>query len=195
MNESKFPKKGVVEVITGGMFSGKSTELIRIANKAKEEGLKVILFKHKKDARYNDSDIVTHDKESIKAIAIEEIEEIYEFTAIEANTKDKREVDVICIDEAQFFGDPLVRFCEMNANVGKRIVVAGLDMDFRGEPFAPMHILMAKADKLKKLNATCSKCGAEASRSQRLVCEKSIVLVGGQESYEPRCRNCHQVEE
>lgn len=193
--------KGIIEVITGGMFSGKSTELIRIANKAKEEGLKVILFKHKKDARYNDNNIVTHNKESIKAIAIKEIEEIYQFTAIEANTNDKKEVDVICIDEAQFFGDPLVKFCEMNANVGKRIIVAGLDMDFRGEPFAPMHILMAKADKLKKLNAICSKCGDRASRSQRFVKGRParysdpIVLVGGQESYEPRCRNCHQVEE
>ncbi|GAA7260126.1 thymidine kinase [Helicobacter pylori] len=190
-------KKGYIEGITGGMFSGKSSELIRIIKEARSEGNNVIVFNYSKDTRYGINSISSHDMQTIEAIPTDTIEEIFAQIAIKENNNER--VDMVCIDEAQFFGEKLILACETLAEIGKNVVISGLDQDFRGEPFAPMDILMAKADKVKKLNAKCSVCGGIASRSQRLIKGKpahyndNIIQIGAKEMYESRCRNCHIV--
>jgi len=187
---------GWIEVVTGGMFSGKSEELIRRLRRARYGNQKVVAFKHSSDKRYDDTRVASHSQltiEGVPASSVEEMEKLF--------FEKYSDAEIIGIDEVQFFGEPVVAFCEKLANMGKRVVVAGLDQDFRGEPFKPMDALMAKAEYVDKFNAVCAVCGNPASRSQRLVngepayYDDPIVLVGASEAYEPRCRKCHIVRD
>lgn len=185
---------GWIEVVTGSMFSGKSEELIRRMRRSKYANQEVVVFKHASDARYDDTKVASHSQIFIEAVPVSTVEEMRELM----NTTYK-EVRVIGIDEVQFFGESVVEFCEELADNGKRVVVAGLDQDFRGEPFKPMDQLLSRAEYVDKFNAICACCGNPASRTQRLVNgepayeDDPIVLVGASESYEARCRRCHVV--
>ncbi len=185
---------GWIEVVTGGMFSGKSEELIRRLRRAKYANQTVVAFKHSSDNRYAESRLASHSRnfiEGIPASSVEEMESI--FFELYGDSK------VVGIDEAQFFGKSLVGFVDKLADMGKRVIIAGLDQDFKGEPFKPMDVLMSKAEHVDKFNAICVVCGNPASRSQRLVNgnpaaeDDPLVLVGADEDYEPRCRRCHSV--
>lgn len=184
-------QSGWIEVICGSMFSGKSEELIRRVRRATYAHLTVQVFKPAIDNRYDKTDIVSHNGMTTVAQPIHRIEEILEH--INPN------VDIIAIDEAQFFDDAIVEIAEQLANKGIRVIAAGLDTDFRGEPFGPMPQLMAVSESTTKLNAICPICGSPASRTQRLINGKPasfddpIILVGASESYEPRCRHHHEV--
>ena len=186
---------GWIEVVTGSMFSGKSEELIRRMRRAKFANLEIIVFKHISDIRYDDTKVTSHSQVFIEAIPASSVNEMRQII----NDRYKN-IKVVGIDEVQFFGDEVVDFCEELADKGIRVVVAGLDQDFRGEPFKPMDRLMAKAEYVDKFNAICVCCGNPASRTQRLVNgepayeDDPIVLVGASESYEPRCRKCHCVK-
>lgn len=186
---------GWIEVITGGMFSGKSEELIRRLIRSKYASQKVVAFKHSIDKRYDATDVVSHSSISIDGVpaaSVEDLERIF--------YEKYSDVQVVGIDEVQFFGEPVVEFCEKLSNMGKRVIVAGLDQDFRGEPFEPIDSLLAKAEYVDKLSAICAVCGNPASRTQRLVngepayYNDPVVMVGASESYEARCRKCHVVK-
>lgn len=172
---------GWLEVITGCMFSGKTEELIRRLNRARYARQKVLIFKPRIDARYSESSVVSHSKQELVAIAIDDASEMLSH-ALDA--------EVIGVDEAQFFGDKLVSVVERLANAGKRVVIAGLDQDYLGRPFAPIPHLMAVAEYVTKNLAICVRCGNPADRSQRLVARDATVVVGGTETYEARCRRC-----
>lgn len=172
---------GWIEVITGCMFSGKTEELIRRLNRARYAKQRVKIFKPRIDARYAPDSVVSHSKQELTAVAIDDAHEILEHSS---------EADVIGIDEAQFFGPPVVVVAERLANEGKRVVVAGLDQDYLGRPFEPMPHLMAVAEYVTKNLAICMLCGNPADRSQRLVRRDATVVVGGTEAYEARCRRC-----
>ncbi|MBI2251602.1 MAG: thymidine kinase [Armatimonadetes bacterium] len=182
---------GHIEVICGSMFSGKSEELIRRIKRAQIARLKVQVFKPAIDQRFSLTDIVSHSGFSIQAVLVNEAREILE--------KLKNDTQVIAIDEIQFFSKEIIKICQKIANMGKRVIAAGLDQDFRGEPFGPIPFLLAVAEKVDKFQAICVICGASASRSQRIINEmpagydSPIVLVGASEYYEARCRKCHQV--
>lgn len=185
---------GWIEVVTGSMFSGKSEELIRRMRRSKYANQKILVFKHSSDDRYDDTKVASHSQVFIEAVPASTVEEMREIIE-----KEYKDIKVIGIDEVQFFGEDVAEFCEELADQGKRVVVAGLDQDFRGEPFKPMDRLMAKAEYVDKFNAICACCGNPASRTQRLVDgepayeDDPIVLVGASESYEARCRRCHIV--
>lgn len=185
---------GWIEVVTGSMFSGKSEELIRRIRRAKFANQKVVVFKHASDKRYDDVKVASHSQLFIEAVPAHDAAEIEKI--LEEKYSDAK---VIGIDEAQFFGEGIVALCERLADDGKRVIVAGLDQDFKGAPFKPMDELMAKAEYVDKFNAICAVCGNPASRTQRLVngepaySDDPIVLVGASESYEARCRRCHEV--
>lgn len=172
---------GWIEVITGCMFSDKTEELIRRLNRATYAKQRVKIFKPRIDARYAPDSVVSHSKQELTAVAVDDAHEILEHAA---------DADVIGIDEAQFFGPPVVGVAERLANEGKRVVVAGLDQDYLGRPFEPMPHLMAVAEYVTKNLAICMLCGNPADRSQRLVRRDATVVVGGTESYEARCRRC-----
>ena len=182
---------GSIEVICGSMFSGKSEELIRRVRRAIIARQKVQVFKPKLDTRHSLDEITSHNGECIKAIVIEDPKEIWEFL--------QPDTQVVAIDEVQFFSEQIVEVCQDLADKGIRVILAGLDMDYRGKPFGPMPILMAVAEYVDKLNAICMVCGGMASRSQRLVQGKPApvdgptILVGAEESYEARCRHCHKL--
>lgn len=184
--------KGWIEVIAGPMFAGKSEELLRRIRRLDYAKQKYVVFKPAIDTRYSKGELVSHIKNKSKAIPIKKAHEIYEH--ISYNT------DVVVVDEAQFLDIELVEICEKLANEGRRVIVAGLDMDFRGEPFEVMGQLLSKAEDVTKLTAICMKCGAPATRSQRIINGKParyddpIVVVGAEEAYEPRCRHCHEVK-
>lgn len=184
-------QSGWVEVICGSMFSGKSEELIRRVRRATFANMTVQVFKPAIDNRYDDKAVVSHNGTSTNAIAIRKSEEIYEHL--------NPNVDIVAIDEAQFFDDTMVEMAEQLACKGIRVIVAGLDTDFRGEPFGPMPKFMAICESLTKLSAICPICGSPASRTQRLIdgkpasFDEPIILVGASESYEPRCRHHHEV--
>ena len=185
---------GWIEVTTGSMFSGKSEELIKRFRRLKYANRKIVIFKHSSDSRYDESKVASHSLNFIEAEAVSSIFEM------EKLMKEKySDVEVVGIDEVQFFGDEIVDFCERLADLGKRVIVAGLDQDFKGDPFKPMDKLLAKAEFVDKFNAICMVCGSPASRTQRLVdgepaySDDSIVKVGAAESYEARCRKCHVV--
>lgn len=185
-------QRGRVEVICGSMFSGKSEELLRRVRRAEIARQTVQIFKPSLDNRYGVSSVNSHDGRAAEAVAIETPQDILKH--LEDGTT------VVAIDEAQFFDDSIVDICRRLADErGIRVIVAGLDLDFRGEPFGPMPALMAEAEQLDKLHAICVVCGDEASRSQRLINGKPasyddpIILIGAQESYEARCRHCHEV--
>ena len=178
-------RPGRIEVVCGSMFSGKTEELIRRLKRAKFAKQKVEIFKPSIDTRYSDEEVVSHDRHSIPSTPIDSSASILLLSA---------DIDVVGIDEAQFFDDGLVDVCNQLANRGVRIIVAGLDMDFKGTPFGPIPALCAIADEVTKVHAICVKCGALAYVSHRLVSEEKRVLLGEQSEYEPLCRECYQRE-
>lgn len=184
-------REGWIEVISGCMFAGKTEELIRRINVLSYAKKNIIVFKPKIDNRYSDSEIVSHSGAKVPCLVVEKAQDILK--KIEADT------EVVAIDEVQFFDKDIVEVCEYLADKGIRVMVAGLDKDFRGESFGVMPELLTRAEFVTKLTTVCAKCGAPATRTQRLVngkpagFEDPIVMVGADESYEPRCRHCHQV--
>lgn len=181
-NSYNNPGKGWVEVITGSMFSGKTEELIRRINRVKIANQKVVIIKPAIDIRKSKHKIVSHDNKSIDSLRVDEAADIEELV---------ENANVVCIDEAQFFGSDLVNVCDNLANKGKRVIVAGLDMDFRGEPFGPMPFLITKAEFVTKLHAICTNCGDLAQFSYRKVKEETKILLGEKNEYAPLCRPCY----
>ena len=175
-------KRGWIEVICGSMFSGKTEELIRRLKRAKIANLKVEIFKPSMDIRYHDQNIVSHDESIIQSTPIDNSQTILLLSG---------GVDVIGIDEAQFFDDQLPEVCDQLAFRGIRVIVAGLDMDYTTKPFGQMPFLLAKADYITKLHAICVKCGNIANYSYRKNDIGTQVLLGEKDLYEPRCRNCY----
>lgn len=183
-------RPGWVEVIVGCMFSGKSEELIRRLRRAQIARLHVQAFKPAIDTRWandRDSEIKSHDARSIQSIIVSDAEEI--------GKRVKADTEVVGIDEAQFFDSSLVGIVDTLAASGKRVIIAGLDLDYRAVPFEPMPQLMAGSDYLTKVHAICMVCGAPANRSQRLVHSDERVLIGDEKVYEPRCRHCFEPAE
>jgi thymidine kinase len=178
-------KKGCIEVICGSMFSGKTEELIRRLKRARIAQQKVEIFKPKLDTRYDEVNVVSHDANFIPSTPVESSSRIL----LLAN-----EVEVIGIDEAQFFDDELPQVCETLANRGIRVIVAGLDMDYLGKPFGPLPQLMATAEYVTKVHAICIKCGNLANHSYRTVANSARILLGEQDSYVPLCRTCFNDE-
>ena len=176
-------KRGWIEVICGSMFSGKTEELIRRLKRAKIANLKVEIFKPAIDIRYDETQVVSHDANSIQSTPIDNSQTILLMA---------EGVDVIGIDEAQFFDDQIVNVCETLAAKGIRVIVAGLDMDYLGKPFGQMPNLLAIADYITKLHAICVQCGNIASISHRKTAGGNQVLIGEKDVYEPRCRKCVQ---
>jgi thymidine kinase len=182
---------GWIEVICGSMFSGKSEELIRRIRRAQFAKQEIIVFKPRLDDRYSKESVVSHNGTSFIAQPIEKAKDIFDFV--------HEEVDVIAVDEAQFFDNEIVEVVQSLANKGHRVILAGLDQDFRGQPFGPMPQLMSVAEQVTKLQAVCTICGSPASRTQRLIngnpaCyEDPVILVGASEAYEARCRHHHDV--
>ena len=186
-------KFGWIECICGSMFSGKSEELLRRIKRGVIAKQKVLLFKPSIDNRYDENRVSTHNGNSYDSISIEKSSDILNFV------KDTK-YDIIGIDEIQFFDNDIVKIINKLADDGIRVIVAGLDMDFKAEPFHPMPEIMAISEMVTKLHAVCNKCGKEASRSQRLISGKPakyddpVVVIGASESYEARCRHCHEIE-
>ncbi len=174
-------RRGWIEVICGSMFSGKTEELIRRLKRAKIANLKVEIYKPAIDIRYDETQVVSHDANSIQSTPIENSQTILLMA---------QDVDVVGIDEAQFFDTEIMHVCEMLALRGTRVIVAGLDMDYLGRPFGQMPNLLAIADYITKLHAICMKCGNIANVSYRKVAADGQVLLGEKETYEPRCRKC-----
>ena len=174
-------KSGWIEVICGSMFSGKTEELIRRLKRVKIANLKVEIFKPSIDTRYDEIRVVSHDSNAILSTPIDNSQTIL----LMAN-----DVDVVGIDEAQFFDAEIVNVCQTLAQKGIRVIVAGLDMDYLGKPFGPMPSLLAVADYITKLHAICVGCGNIASISYRKTEQSGQILVGEKEMYEPRCRKC-----
>jgi thymidine kinase len=184
-------REGWIEVICGCMFAGKTEELIRRINVLTFAKKKIIVFKPKVDNRYSETEIVSHAGAHVPCIVVDKAADILEY--IEEDT------DVVAIDEVQFFDEEVVNVCDYLADSGLRVMVAGLDKDFRGEPFGVIPDILTRAEFVTKLTAVCAKCGAPATRTQRIVNGKPasfddpVVLVGAKETYEPRCRHCHEV--
>lgn len=182
---------GWIEVICGSMFSGKTEELIRRVKRAQIAKQKVQVFKPSIDDRYSQADVTSHSGVQVVATPVSEASSILEL--VDPDT------EVVAIDEAQFFDWGIAEVCNTLADRGIRVIVAGLDMDFRGEPFGPVPVLMAQAELVNKLQAICVVCGAPASRTQRLINGKPasyhdpVIMVGASEVYEARCRVCHEV--
>lgn len=172
---------GRIEVICGSMFSGKTEELIRRLRRAKFARQSVEIFKPAVDVRYSAVDVVSHDDNSIPSTPVESAQNILLLAS---------NVQVVGIDEAQFFDNGLIDVCNQLANSGVRVIVAGLDMDYQGNPFGPMPKLMAIADDVLKVHAVCVRCGALAQFSHRLAKTDKLVLLGETDSYEPLCRRC-----
>lgn len=173
---------GSIEVICGSMFSGKTEELIRRMKRAEFAKLKVEIFKPTMDTRYADRAIVSHDSNSIASTPISHSSAILLLT---------HDTTVVGIDEAQFFDDELPQVCIQLANKGTRVIVAGLDMDYKGRPFGPIPQLLAIAEHITKVHAVCMQCGAPANYSHRIIEKDDVVLLGEKESYEPLCRYCY----
>jgi thymidine kinase len=174
-------KRGTIEVIAGSMFSGKTEELIRRLKRAKIAKLKVEIFKPAIDTRYSVAEVVSHDENTILSTPVENSGNIMLLTG---------DVDVIGIDEAQFFDNGLIDVCTTLADMGTRVIIAGLDMDFKGKPFGPIPGLMAIADYVTKVHAICMRCGDVAQFSHRLSKADKLVLLGEKDEYEPLCRSC-----
>lgn len=182
---------GWIEVVCGSMFSGKSEELIRRVKRAQFAKQQIAVFKPEIDDRYSEEAVVSHNGTTVIANPVASSMHIEEF--------DKTNFDIIAIDEAQFFDDGIVETVMALADEGYRVIIAGLDQDFRGEPFGPMPRLMAVAEHVTKLQAVCTVCGSPASRTQRLIngvpagYDDPVILVGASEAYEARCRKHHEV--
>ena len=186
-------REGWIEVICGCMFAGKTEELIRRINVLSYARKNILVFKPKLDDRYSTTEIASHAGSKVPCIVISEAKEILNHV--------NYDTDVVAIDEVQFFDEDVVDICEYLADSGLRVMVAGLDKDFRGEPFGVLPDLLTRAEFVTKLTAVCAKCGAPATRTQRIINGKPasfndpIVLVGAKEAYEPRCRHCHEIVE
>ena len=183
--ESNLPnsrKRGWIEVVTGSMFSGKTEELIRRLRRAEIARQKVEIFKPSIDMRYSVSEVVSHDEKTIRSTAIDNSATILLLSG---------DVDVVGIDEAQFFDIGLIEVCNKLADMGIRVIVAGLDMDFRGEPFGPMPGIMACAEYITKVHAICMRCGNLAHFSHRFSASETLVMLGEKDVYEPLCRECY----
>ena len=179
---SQDQRGGWIEVIAGSMFSGKTEELIRRLKRARIARQEVAIFKPSVDTRYSDSAVVSHDANAVDSIRVSKSDEILLHT---------NEVYVVGIDEAQFFDAGLPDVCTQLANEGKRVIVAGLDMDFRAKPFGVMPALMAVAEYVTKVHAICMRCGELAHHSHRLSEQDALVLLGEKDQYEPLCRACY----
>lgn len=183
--------RGWIEVICGSMFSGKTEELIRRVRRAQIARQKVQVFKPRLDDRYQFERVASHTGMHLDAIVVGGAREIPPLVAPDTT--------VVVIDEGQFFDWTIADVCDFLADNGRRVIIAGLDLDFRGEPFGPMPLLMAQAERVDKLQAICVICGAPASRTQRLIngqpasYDDPVIMVGAEEVYEARCRHCHQV--
>lgn len=186
-------REGWIEVICGCMFAGKTEELIRRINVLSYARKNILVFKPKIDDRYSTTEIASHAGSKVPCIVISEAKEILNHV--------NYDTDVVAIDEVQFFDEDVVDICEYLADSGLRVMVAGLDKDFRSEPFGVLPDLLTRAEFVTKLTAVCAKCGAPATRTQRIINGKPasfndpIVLVGAKEAYEPRCRHCHEIVE
>lgn len=184
-------RPGYLEVISGCMFAGKTEELIRRIKVLEFAKKKILVFKPAIDNRYSNTKVVSHSGSSVESIVVSCAKDILDYV--------NDDVDVIAIDEVQFFDRDVIGVCDKLARAGKRVMAAGLDTDFRAEPFGVMPELITTAEFVTKLTAVCTMCGAPATRTQRLVNQKPasyldpIILVGAQESYEARCRHCHTV--
>lgn len=178
-------RKGWIEVICGSMFSGKTEELIRRLKRVKIANLKAEIFKPAIDVRYDEIKIVSHDTNSIHSTPVQNANSILLMT---------QDVDVVGIDEAQFFDEEIAIVCEQLALKGVRVIVAGLDMDYLGKPFGQMPNLLAVADYITKLHAICVRCGNIANISYRKTADAGQVLLGEKDIYEPRCRQCAQIK-
>ena len=184
-------KEGWIEVITGPMFAGKTEELLRRIKRLEYAKKNIAVFKPLIDNRYGDGEVVSHNKNKTKSYNISNPEEIFNFV--------DKDTDVVAIDEIQFLDEKVIDVIDYLAANGKRVIVSGLDTDFRAEPFSFMPRLLSIAEYVTKLTAVCVKCGAPATKTQRIVNGKPakyldpIVLIGASESYEARCRHCHKV--
>ena len=184
-------RPGYIEVISGCMFAGKTEELIRRIKTLEFAKKNVLVFKPAIDNRYSNTKVVSHAGSSVESIVVPDARSILDFV--------KDDTDVIAIDEVQFFDEDVLLVCNYLAKKGKRVMCAGLDTDFRAEPFGVMPRLITDAEFVTKLTAVCMKCGAPATRTQRLVNGKPaqytdpIIMVGAAEAYEARCRHCHEV--
>lgn len=176
-------RPGRIEVVCGSMFSGKTEELIRRLRRAKFAKQRVEIFKPALDTRYSEIEVVSHDRNSIMSTPVDSSSDILLLSS---------DIDVVGIDEAQFFDDGLVQVCNELANKGIRVIVAGLDMDFKGVPFGPIPALCAIADEVTKVHAICVRCGSLAYVSHRLVANDKRVMLGEQAEYEPLCRECYR---
>lgn len=174
-------KSGCIEVVCGSMFSGKTEELIRRLRRAQFANQKIAIFKPSIDKRYSDVEVVSHDFHKITSRPVKEAVQMLDI---------EPDVQVVGIDEAQFFGEELVDVCQTLANRGVRVIAAGLDTDFMGVPFGPIPKLMAVAEDVQKVHAICVKCGNLANHSHRLSKSKDLVLLGEKDVYEPLCREC-----
>lgn len=172
---------GWIEVVCGSMFSGKTEELIRRLKRAQIAGQKVEIFKPEVDQRYDEENVVSHDENSISSTPVESSGNILILS---------NEADVVGVDEAQFFDSELVSVCSQLANMGKRVIVAGLDMDYRGRPFGPMPGLLSIAEYVTKVHAICVKCGSLANHSHRTIDSSNLVELGEAGEYVPLCRAC-----
>ncbi|MCF0038904.1 thymidine kinase [Dyadobacter fanqingshengii] len=184
--ENQNPRIGWIEVICGSMFSGKTEELIRRLNRAKIARQRIQIFKPALDKRYHDENIVSHNDNSIRSIPVQTSIEIIDLA---------EDCEVVGLDEAQFFDEKIVEVCTLLADSGKRVIVAGLDMDYMGRPFGCMPQLMAIAEFVTKVHAICMVCGEVASHSYRLSPSNERVLLGETDLYEARCRRCFNLGE
>jgi len=174
-------RKGSIEVVCGSMFSGKTEELIRRLKRAQFAKQKIEIFKPAIDVRYDEEQVVSHDSTAIRSTPVYSASQILLYA---------NDVDVVGIDEAQFFDEEIVNICQQLAAKGVRVIIAGLDQDFLGNPFGQMPALMAIAEYITKVHAICLRCGALANHSHRLSTQKNLVMLGEKESYEPLCRDC-----
>ena len=184
-------KEGWIEVITGPMFAGKTEELLRRIKRLEYAKKNIILFKPSIDNRYAEDNVISHNKNKARSINISESSDILKYV--------NKSTDVVAIDEVQFLDEAVIAVIDFLAENGIRVMVSGLDMDFRGEPFSMMPTLLSMAEKVDKLTAVCLICGEPATRTQRIIDGKParyydpIVLIGAEENYEARCRKCHKV--
>lgn len=175
-------KSGCIEVVCGSMFSGKTEELIRRLRRAQFANQKIAIFKPKVDTRYSEEEVVSHDFHSITSKPVSDAAEMLSIA---------EDIQVVGVDEAQFFGANLVDVAQTLANRGVRVIIAGLDTDFLGKPFGPMPALMAVAEDVQKVHAICVKCGNLANHSHRLSKSRDLVVLGEKDIYEPLCRECY----
>ena len=180
--QEEYQRKGRIEVICGSMFSGKTEELIRRLRRAEFAKQRVEIYKPAIDTRYSEEEVVSHDAKAIMSTPVDVPASILLLA---------EEADVVGIDEAQFFDNSIVDVCNRLASAGKRVIVAGLDMDFKGKPFGPMPALLAVAEEVTKVHAICVHCGALAYVSHRIVKSDKQVLLGEKDEYEPLCRDCY----